>query len=166
MNTKEILKRTYYALVSGVLMLASVWLLGITANDGNFHVVHPVLFPVIVIVLALVFCWIMTRHNRREGVILLSVVAVTAVIAAIGAVGGFNLGYDGYILPSWGVTMLCPCAACMMVTGFLSDTKYHNILPNQSKGVSTLFRVLSWIGQIGIWGLGVAILLTALGVIK
>jgi hypothetical protein len=170
MKTKDLLKRIYYALMSGALLVALVSLLGIIDRDGNFYLIHPLRFPMIVTIVALAFCWIMTQHNKRHRAILLSVIILTSVLALIYSTGLFYLAYSasdgGYLLSSWGVGSAWSCAACMMIAGFLSETKYHNILPNQRKGISTLFRTVSWIGQIALWGYGVAILLTALGVIK
>jgi hypothetical protein len=47
--------------------------------------------------------------------------------------------------------LLIGCSACAVISTFLTNTKYYNILPNQSKGVSSLFRGLSWFGQFIVW---------------
>lgn len=170
MTAKELLKRSYYALTSGLLIFTAVGAFALLESDGRFHIIHPILFSTIIVIVATAFCWIMTRHNRRDGAIILSMIAVTALLAAIYECGWYILAYDtvdgGYVHQAWSLIIAIPLSACMVIAGFLSNTKYHNILPNQSKGVSTIFRAMSWIGQIAVWGYVIAMLLTVLGVIK
>jgi hypothetical protein len=48
---------------------------------------------------------------------------------------------------------------CVMITGFLSETKYYNIFPNQSEALSKAFRVIIWIGHVIVLALSITLFL-------
>jgi hypothetical protein len=160
MNTKDLLKRTYYAVTMAGMMLfvtlfLIVWPMPPFGMTESLWLYKGVSFSAL---LSLAVCWIMTRHNKPTdfkwyaGVI----IAVTLIYFYLPL---FDLHIPRLSIPIETKTyiLLTAYAICAVVSTFLSNTKYHNILPNQSKGVSTLFRVVSWIGQIGIWAIVVAI---------
>ncbi len=167
MKTKNLLKRIYYTLtVTGAMVIAmlylAIWPIGI-----GFSTEMEYLGVSFFTLLSIAVCRIMTRHNKPShfkwcaGVI----IAVTLIYIYLPIFQRHFMWL--HISPEAKVyTLFAVYCLCVAVATFLSNTTYHNILPNQSKAVSTLFRVLSWTGQIAIWGYGIAILLSVLGVIK
>jgi len=160
MKTKEILKQLYYALIiAGLLIfwyatLNSMWL-----NNNRF-----LSFCVL---LSLGICWVMTRHNKPSTFKWYAGIIIALTLLYI---------YMPMLLSSfvwaWGDLsnilrhiLIIGCLICAVISTFLSNTKYYNILPNQSKGISRLFRGLSWTGQFIVWGCCFLALLSAIGVI-
>jgi intracellular septation protein A len=161
MKTKEILRRMYYALTSGALVLALITILSLTVSYGHYNQIHPVRFPIIITIFALLFCWIMSRHNKRDGYILIAVIALTGIIGLAQHLSEYFQWYvpyksvDALYIPSVSIAIILVSSSCMMIAGFVSETKYNNILPNQSKAVAKIFRIISWVGQIIVWGLAI-----------
>ena len=147
MKPTELFKRIYYALTGGVLLIA--------VNRLLWGWPHPLKSAAIIMIIGLVFCWIMSRHNnKRDGLMFCSIILLTFIFAI--AYSLMMWRYLSYIDMNifWREArgaMLFVGSACMALVGFRSNTKYYNILPNQSKTTSTIFRVLNWVGQFIIW---------------
>ena len=158
MKIKEILKRSYYALTSGALLYAFTTILDlcfVPFGHTPYAFFHPIRYPIIITVFTLLFCWVMSRHNKRDGAILISVVTATMVIGLIFHAfipfiwyGSGGIDVNWFTIRSINLALQFICVACMMVAGFLSGTKYHNILPDQSITLSKAFRIIIWIGQV------------------
>ena len=142
MKPKEILKRIYYALTSGLLLIVINRMLG--------YCPHSSISIAITMIIGMAYCWIMSRHNnKRDSLIIYSIILLAFIFVIAYNLAAFR-HYSNILLGARG-TMLHVCSACMAVVGFYSNTKYYNILPNQSKTISIVFRVFSWIGQIVVW---------------
>jgi len=170
MKPKEHLKRLYYALTSGALLIAVFVLLSSLLSPfplyTQFYTTHPIKSVAIVMAIALVFCWIMSQHNNRhDGLMFCGIILLTFIFTLTGhlmTVWRYNHTLYSHTYWFWMTvkyTMPYVCGACMAAVGFRSNTKYHNILPNQSKTTSKVFRVLSWIGQFIVWVLAIIYLI-------
>lgn len=155
MTTKEIIHRTYSALTVGLLT-------GYIMSSSMQTLYRSSRFSYIELgcnmILAMGICWITTRQNRPAHYkyyagIMASLTFLYVYISRISP-GDFIYDWDlyRYICRSLGWMALSSYWICIVISTYLSNTKYYNIIPNQSKGVSWLFRGLSWIGQIIVWG--------------
>jgi hypothetical protein len=155
MKTKDLLKRTYYALTMAGVMLLMFAMYSYQPLDRWYDAYFRVSFFAL---LSWGICWIMTRHNKPQHLKWYPGIMIAFSLWFIYAphiLGNIRFLYTE--ADTRQIVTLIVYTGCVAVSTFLSETKYHNILPNQSKGVSTLFRVVSWIGQIGIWIIVVAI---------
>ncbi len=162
MKIKDLIKRIYYALTVTGAMVIAMLLLAIWPMDLGSTVMEYLGVSFFTL-LSLGVCWLMTRHNKPShfkwyaGVIIADTLMYIYLPLFQRHFIWLNISPDAKVYTLF--TVYCLCVA--MAT-FLSNTKYNNVLPNQSKGVSTMFRVLSWTGQIAIWGYGIAVLVTVL----
>lgn len=167
MTSQSILTRTYSALTAIGFMVIGMLLLVIWPVDVRNSMAMEYTGVSFFALLSLGICWIMTRHNPplafkwHAGVIIVASLAYVYY-----PLFSSHLYRLFYITPETRFYIILGVyCLCVGVGTWLSNTKYHNILPNQSKGVSTTFRVVSWFGQIAVWGFGIAMLLTVVGVI-
>lgn len=156
MKTKKLFRRLYSTLTIGLLTGFLILCSNYTLPDIVIHML-----------LALGICWITTRQNNPAhfkwytgimlGLTFLYVYlprlfySLTLVVLPLKRIGWIVLGC--YWL-------------CIVISAYLSNTKYYNIFPNQSKGISYVFRGLSWTGQVIVWGYVLLILLSEIGIIK
>lgn len=163
MKSTDILKRIYSALTVG--LLSAFLILGST----SFSIYNLSYIDIgINLLLSLGICWIATRQNKPAhfkcyaGIML--VLTFLYVYLPRLFHGLFSIGFPSEYL---GWIVLGCYWICIIISSYQSNTKYYNIFPNQNKGVSYLFRGLSWIGQIIIWGYLFLILLFAIrGIFK
>ena len=168
MNTKDILKRIYSALTVGLL---SAFLM---INSVRFSLYNLSYIDVgINMLLALGICWIATRQNKPAhfkcyaGIMLVLTFLYVYIPRLELGISFFSGDYSGRINQYLGRIAFGSYLVCIVLSAFLANTKYYNIFPNQNKGVSYLFRGLSWTGQIIIWGYLFLILLLAVkGIFK
>jgi len=163
MNPKEILKRIYYAIISGLFFLTILFFLidEILYSGGmcSFYTIHPIRVTVFILLFALAFTWLLTIHNsKRERYIFMGIIFLTFLWALVNygllyhPQRDYYCGRNYYLL--WQIvkqSTLYVSGAIVMIAGFFSNTRYDNILPKQSKTVSWIFRILSWIGQFISW---------------
>ena len=146
---KDVLNRLYSALIvgglTGIAMLRFIWTDSSIARFFYIDIGRNML-------LALGICWIATRQNKP-----------THFKWYMGIM--FVLTFLYIYLPRLLYGLGCYWV-CIIISSYLSNTKYYNVFPNQNKGISILFRILSWIGQIIVWGVLPLILLTMIGVIR
>jgi hypothetical protein len=162
METKEILKRSYYALTIALIMVGVYR----TALSVTSHW-WPYRYISFVVLLSLGICWVMTRHNKPShfkwyaGIIVaLSLLYIyLPVILTIFRIVWSDIGILKHLL-------IIGCSVCVTISTLLSNTKYNNILPNQNKGISGLFRVLSWTGQFIVWVYYFIIFSFAVGIVR
>lgn len=158
---KDLLIRLYAALTIGILtgfiMLTSIPFERFYYIDigGNM-------------LFALGICWIATRQNKpahfKWYTGIMFVLTFLYIYLPRLFHGLFSIGFPSEYL---GWIVLGCYWICIIISSYQSNTKYYNIFPNQNKGVSYLFRGLSWIGQIIIWGYLFLILLFAIrGIFK
>lgn len=163
MKSTDILKRIYSALTVG--LLSAFLILGST----SFSIYNLSYIDIgINLLLSLGICWIATRQNKPAhfkcyaGIML--VLTFLYVYLPRLFHGLFSISFSSEYL---GWIVLGSYWICIIISSYQSNTKYYNIFPNQNKGVSYLFRGLSWTGQIIIWGYLFLILLLAVkGIFK
>ena len=166
MKTMKILKRIYYAITSGLffVMMKLIGSILISLIDDRFDISKNYLTieTIIFAIIALVFIWMLTiQSNKRERYIYIIIILFTLLWAIVDynihihyALNDYCCNYSYYPIND-----LIPCFTVMiMVAGFLTETKYYNIFPNQSKTISVIFRALSWIVQILAWAFLVLLL--------
>ena len=151
MKTKDILKRSYYALTIGLLTGA------LMLHHTRYSLLRHYVDVGCYMILAMGICWIMTRHNnpvhfKRYAGTLFTLTFLYVYIPRL------SLGVSPALHDSIFTILFCSYWACIVISTYLSNTKYYNIFPNQSKGVSWLFRGLSWTGQIIVWGIMLIVL--------
>lgn len=154
MSPKEILTRIFHAITTGLFFLTIVYFLlkGLTPC----YTTHSVKSTAVIAIISLIFIWLQTIHNKKsERYIYISIILLT-LLWAIGyyfvKVYTVNCPEQNYYL--WHFvrnSMLYVCGATIMVAGFRSETKYYNVMSNQSKTVNTMFRILNWAMTIIAW---------------
>ncbi|MCL2289573.1 MAG: hypothetical protein FWC34_02550 [Bacteroidetes bacterium] len=170
MKPKEIIKRAYYSVTCGLFFYIGASLL------KDIHLVYVEL----IILFALAFIWLLTIHNnRRERYIYIGIIFLAFLLIIV----GFNLDSSVYKynkIDLWAgkpprahyykwyyqlfvkTFIIGVCGIIILIAGFLSETKYYNVLKNQPKTVSSIFRILSLIVQVIIWIIPVLLLVFGL----
>ena len=164
---KDVLNRLYSALIvgglTGIAMLRFIWTDSSIARFFYIDIGRNML-------LALGICWIATRQNKPTHVKwymgIMFVLTFLYIYLPRLLYGLFAIAFTPEIHLCLGRIMLGCYWVCIIISSYLSNTKYYNVFPNQNKGISILFRILSWIGQIIVWGVLPLILLTMIGVIR
>ena len=162
MKTKEILKRSYYALTIALIMFG-VYLMVLSVNPF-----WPYRSISLAVLLSLCICWVMTRHNKPSYFKWYAGIIVALALTYI----YLPMILFKFILAAGDLALILKhilfvgCSVCAVMSTFLSNTKYSNILPNQSKGVNGLFRGLSWLGQFIVWGYSFLLFLSVIGIIR
>lgn len=162
---KDVLNRLYSALIvgalTGIAIVSPSSLLGrISLSDIGCNML-----------LALGICWIATRQNKSThfkwymGIMFVLTFLYIYLSRLLPRVLWFAPEVD-LILICLGWIMLGSYWVCIVISSYLSNTKYYNVFPNQNKGISILFRILSWIGQIIVWGTLFLLCLVAIGIIE
>ena len=159
MKIKDILKRIYSALTVGLL---SAFLM---INSVRFSLYNLSYIDVgINMLLALGICWIATRQNKPAhfkyyaGIMLVLTFLYIYIPRLVLGISFFSKDYIGEIKQCLGWITFGSYWVCIVLSAYLSNTKYYNIFPNQNKVVSYLFRGLSWTGQIVVWGIILTVL--------
>ena len=163
MKTKEILKRSYYALTIGLVF---IWMYVTTPNflDYAGTWAWSLRHTSFLVLLSLGICWVMTRQSKPVNFKWYAGIIVSLTLLYIYMpmlLSNVNLTWDNLAFTLF-LLLIIGCSACAILSVFMSNTRYHNILPNQSKGVSCLFRGVSWFGQLIIWGLTIVSLVEGL----
>ena len=164
---KDVLNRLYSALIvgglTGIAMLRFIWTDSSIARFFYIDIGRNML-------LALGICWIATRQNKpthfKWYMGIMFVLTFLYIYLPRLLYGLFAIAFTPEIHLCLGRIMLGCFWVCIIISSYLSNTKYYNVFPNQNKGISILFRILSWIGQIIVWGVLPLILLTMIGVIR
>ena len=164
---KDVLNRLYSALIvgglTGIAMLRFIWTDSSLARFFYIDIGRNML-------LALGICWIATRQNKpthfKWYMGIMFVLTFLYIYLPRLLYGLFAIAFTPEIHLCLGRIMLGCYWVCIIISSYLSNTKYYNVFPNQNKGISILFRILSWIGQIIVWGVLPLILLTMIGVIR
>ena len=164
---KDVLNRLYSALtvgaLTGIAMLRFIWTDSSIARFFYIDIGRNML-------LALGICWIATRQNKpthfKWYMGIMFVLTFLYIYLPRLLYGLFAIAFTPEIHLCLGRIMLGCYWVCIIISSYLSNTKYYNVFPNQNKGISILFRILSWIGQIIVWGVLPLILLTMIGVIR
>ena len=164
---KDVLNRLYSALIvgglTGIAMLRFIWTDSSIARFFYIDIGCNML-------LALGICWIATRQNKpthfKWYMGIMFVLTFLYIYLPRLLYGLFAIAFTPEIHLCLGRIMLGCYWVCIIISSYLSNTKYYNVFPNQNKGISILFRILSWIGQIIVWGVLPLILLTMIGVIR
>ena len=164
---KDVLNRLYSALIvgglTGIAMLRFIWIDLSIARFFYIDIGRNML-------LALGICWIATRQNKpthfKWYMGIMFVLTFLYIYLPRLLYGLFAIAFTPEIHLCLGRIMLGCYWVCIIISYYLSNTKYYNVFPNQNKGISILFRILSWIGQIIVWGVLPLILLTMIGVIR
>ena len=164
---KDVLNRLYSALIvgglTGITMLRFIWTDSSIARFFYIDIGRNML-------LALGICWIATRQNKpthfKWYMGIMFVLTFLYIYLPRLLYGLFAIAFTPEIHLCLGRIMLGCYWVCIIISSYLSNTKYYNVFPNQNKGISILFRILSWIGQIIVWGVLPLILLTMIGVIR
>ena len=164
---KDVLNRLYSALIvgglTGIAMLRFIWTDSSIARFFYIDIGRNML-------LALGICWIATRQNKpthfKWYMGIMFVLTFLYIYLPRLLYGLFAIAFTPEIHLCLGRIMLGCYWVCIIISSYLSNTKYYNVFPNQNKGISILFRILSWIGQIIVWGVLPLIFLTMIGVIR
>lgn len=144
-NLKKILKRSYSALTVGIL---TWFIIHMNVFFDRFYYVDIGSN----MLLALGICWIATRQNKSThfkwymGIMFV----LTFLYIYLPRLRPLLNSPETNRCLGW--IMLGCYWVCIVISSYLSNTKYYNVFPNQNKGISILFRILSWIGQIIVWG--------------
>ena len=159
-NLKKILKRSYSALTVGIL---TWFIIHMNVFFDRFYYVDIGSN----MLLALGICWIATRQNKSTHfkwyMGIMFVLTFLYIYLPRLLCGLFAIAFTTEI-HLW---ILLGCYwVCIIISSYLSNTKYYNVFPNQNKGISILFRILSWIGQIIVWGTLFLLCLVAIGIIE
>ncbi len=160
MKPTTILKQTYYALTSGMLLIALTVFLSVafTPMGRSMETMHPIKYPLIIMAFSIGYCWLMRRHNGKYEWLIYCSIILLSFFFCMKVPLYYPFGIEHGIDRFWwsaASNLLDICTICMMVATFGSNTKYYNILPNQSVTVSKVFRVTSWVGQVIVWGLAI-----------
>lgn len=170
MKTKEILKRSYYALTSITLfvILLNSWTPAFrSVYHRMFFYLNIGVCGVILTLAVAAYCWNMSRNNGKPiwkwyaGMIpvllwIIRLIGVkTLIVVARNNQEFINIDILNYIF----------FATLMLYTAvitFCSKTKYdyRNILPNQTKTDTQIFKWLPTVMHIAIWGCFILILPT------
>ena len=162
MKIKDILKRIYSALTVGLLS-AFLMINSVPFSCGNFSYMDVGSN----MLLSLGICWIATRQNKPAhfkyyaGIMLVLTFLDVYIPRLVLGISFFSKDYIGEIKQCLGWITFGSYWVCIVLSTYLSNTKYYNIFPSQNKVVNYLFRGLSWTGQIIVWGYLFLILLLA-----
>lgn len=160
---KDVLNRLYSALTVGALtgiaiVSSSSWLGRISLVDIGCNML-----------LALGSCWIATRQNKpthfKWYMGIMFVLTFLYIYLPRLLWGLFHISFFTEFRDHGRIMLGCYWV-CIVISSYLSNTKYYNVFPNQSKGISILFRILSWIGQIIVWGYLFLLCLSVIGIIE
>lgn len=155
MKTTEILKRTWNAITSTVILMAIIWLplslLSVQVNSLYYLHIYPIPSFALFTIISLAFIWLLTKHNsKRDRYIYIAVILLTVALALV----RYGLGvwyranidyYYSHLMHNLYQTTIFVCCATVFIAGFLFETKYYNLFSNQSKVTSTVIRILKWI---------------------
>ena len=164
---KDVLNRLYSALtvgaLTGIAMLRFIWTDSSIARFFYIDIGRNML-------LALGICWIATRQNKpthfKWYMGIMFVLTFLYIYLPRLLYGLFAIAFTPEIHLCLGRIMLGCYWVCIIISSYLSNTKYYNVFPNQNKGISILFRILSWIGQIIVWGYLFLLCLSVIGIIE
>ena len=158
---KDVLNRLYSALtvgaLTGIAIVSSSSLLGrISLVDIGCNML-----------LALGICWIATRQNKpthfKWYMGIMFVLTFLYIYLPRLLCGLFAIAFTTEI-HLW---ILLGCYwVCIIISSYLSNTKYYNVFPNQIKGSSLMVRIFSWIGQIIVLGYLFLLCLSVIGIIE
>ena len=161
MKPKEILKRSYYALTSVAffVILLNSW---IPSFIGTYHRLFSHLkigvSGLLLTLVVAVYCWIMSQNNGKSawkwyaGTIPIVLLILRALcVTLLTALARHNQEYINIYLVD--VIFFTTLMLYMAIITFCSKTKYNynNILPNQTKTDTQIFKWLFIIAQIAVW---------------